>query len=213
MTTPAFDDNADWHDYSLAPLPAWLSITRLTAPGDALYYHSALIIAFATHPLLAPATPRKRSSLSINGHGTEDVSTAMAPEAAECVIYTPHGIPYTALNPIATADPPLQTLAFLHGLHDVSISAAQQLNLGARNGVLAQGILKAKYWVATHDEVKKGGGLISWFLNRKIWTVDEALKAVSQGMYMGYGNPYGHSNQFEDVRFQDMGNGESRVLE
>lgn len=30
-TTPTFLDNADWHDYSLTPLPSWLSISRLTA--------------------------------------------------------------------------------------------------------------------------------------------------------------------------------------
>ena len=36
-------------------------------------------------------------------------------------------------------------------------------------------MLRAKYWIATHDEVKKGGGFISWFLRRKIWTVEDAL--------------------------------------
>jgi hypothetical protein len=199
-TTPTFLDNADWHDYSLTPLPSWLSISRLTASKDALFYHSALLITFATHPFLPSATPKKRSSLSIYGDGTEDFSSTGS-EAAECVIYTPHGIPHEALSPIAKADPPLHTLAFLHGLHDVSISAAQQLNLGAKNGLLAQRILQAKYWVATHDEVKKGGGFISWFLRRKVWTVEDALKEASEGQ------------EFEDVRFQDMRNGESRILE
>lgn len=102
----------------------------------------------------------------------------------------------------------MHTLAFLHGLHDVSISAAQQLNLGAKNGVLAQRLLQAKYWVATHDEVKKGGGLISWFLRRKVWTVEEALVEASAGE----GSKGGRA-EFEDVRFQNMGNGESRILE
>ncbi|KNG51909.1 major facilitator superfamily protein [Stemphylium lycopersici] len=201
-TTPTFLDDADWHDYSLSPLPSWLSISRLTATGDSLFYHSALLITFATHPFLSNATPKKRlSTLSINGDGSEDLAASTTSEAAECVIYTPHGIPHTALSPIAKADPPLHTLAFLHGLHDVSISAAQQLNLGAKNGVLAQRILRAKYWVATHDEVKKGGGFISWFLRRKVWTVEDALReAKAEG-------------EFEDVRFQALGNGESRVLE
>ena len=210
-TTPTFEDHADWHDYSLSPLPSWLSISRLTAPKDALFYHSALLITFATHPFLSPATPKKRSSLSINGDGTEDLSSSTSPEAAECVIYTPHGIPHAALTPIATADPPLHTLAFLHGLHDVSISAAQQLNLGAKNGLLAQRILKAKYWVATHDEVKKGGGFISWWLRRKAWTLEEALGEAKADMKGGDTDM--DRDEFEDVRFQDMANGESRVLE
>ncbi|CAN9333524.1 unnamed protein product [Alternaria sp. RS040] len=204
ITTPTFTDNADWHDYSLSPLPSWLSISRLTASGDSLYYHSALLITFATHPFLSTATPKKRlSSLSINGDGAEDFSSNINGEEAECVIYTPHGIPHEALSPIAKADPPLHTLAFLHGLHDVSISSAQQLNLGAKNGVLAQRMLRAKYWVATHDEVKKGGGFISWFLRRKVWTVEDALKEVRAD----------DEGEFTDVRFQDMRNGESRVLE
>ncbi|KAL1795068.1 hypothetical protein ACET3X_006884 [Alternaria dauci] len=204
ITTPTFTDNADWHDYSLSPLPSWLSISRLTASGDSLYYHSALLITFATHPFLSTATPKKRlSSLSINGDGAEDFSSNINGEEAECVIYTPHGIPHEALSPIAKADPPLHTLAFLHGLHDVSISSAQQLNLGAKNGVLAQRILRAKYWVATHDEVKKGGGFISWFLRRKIWTVEDALKEARAD----------DEGEFTDVRFQDMRNGESRILE
>jgi hypothetical protein len=214
ITTPTFKDDADWHDYSLPPLPSWLSISRLTASKDALFYHSALLITFATHPFLSNATPKKRSSLSIYGDGAEDLSSTNS-EAAECVIYTPHGIPHTALTPIATADPPLHTLAFLHGLHDVAIGSAQQLNLGAKNGLLAQRILKAKYWVATHDEVKKGGGFISWWLRRKAWTLEEALNEARAELSKDGEDTHmnGHGDAFEDVRFQDMSNGESRILE
>jgi len=208
ITTPTFSsENPDWHDYSLPPLPSWLSISRLTATKDALYYHSALLITFATHPFLAP-TPKKRSSLLIHG-GEESSSTGSEP--AECVIYTPHGIPHAALSPIAQADPPLHTLAFLHGLHDVSISAAQQLNLGAKNGVLAQRLLRAKYWVSTHDEIKKGGGVISWFLRRKIWKLEDALNEARAEV--NGGDVDADSEYFDDVRFEDVGNGESRVLE
>ncbi|KAL5120450.1 hypothetical protein ACEQ8H_001740 [Pleosporales sp. CAS-2024a] len=216
VTTPTFTDHADWHDYSLAPLPSWLSIARLTASKDALFYHSALLIAFATHPFLPHATSKKRSSLSIYGDGAEDVWSATSSEAAaECVLYTPHGIPHTALTPIATADPPLHTLAFLHGLHDVAIGSAQQLNLGAKNGLLAQHILRAKYWVATHDEVKKGGGFLSWWLRRRAWTLEDALDEARAEMRIHGQDTVinGHDNVFDHVRFQDMPNGESRILE
>ncbi len=216
MTTPTFIDDADWHDYSLTPLPPWLSISRLTVGDDLLYYHSAVLIAFGTRPFASHTTPKKRSSLSIYGDGAEDASSSPSnQEIAECVLYTPHGIQHKALTPIATANPPLQTLAFLHGLHDVSISAAQQLNLGAKNGVLAQRMLKAKYWVATHDEVKKGGGLISWFLRRKVWTLEDALKEVSSELDGNKGgiDADGDAEMLDDVRFQDLANGESRILE
>lgn len=88
----------------------------------------------------------------------------------------------------------------------MSIGSAQQLNLGAKNGVLAQQTLHAKYWIATHDEVKKGGGMISWFLKRKIWTLGDALREARKDLEVG-------DEEWEDVRFEDVGNGESRVLE
>ena len=139
-------------------------------------------------------------------------SESTSSDAAECVIYTPHGIPHTALTPIEVADPPLHTLAFLHGLHDVSIGSAQQLNLGAKNGILAQRALRAKYWVGTHDEVKTGGGLVGWFLRRKVWTLEDALKEARadserQDVKMIDGD------EWEDTKFEDIANGESRVLE
>ncbi|KAF2476015.1 uncharacterized protein BDR25DRAFT_278770 [Lindgomyces ingoldianus] len=203
VAIPTFtSDLPDWRSYSLAPLPTWLSISRLTASNDALYYHSALLIAFATHPFL-PSTPRKRTSASMFPDPSAESS---GPDAAECVIYTPHGIPHASLVPIELADPPLHTLAFLHGLHDVSIAAAQQLNLGAKNGLLAQRALRAKYWVGTHDEVKTGGGLVGWFLRRKIWTLEDALRDVSPEVN-------DKDIDMEDVRFEEIGNGQSRVLE
>ncbi|ORY15684.1 hypothetical protein BCR34DRAFT_477440 [Clohesyomyces aquaticus] len=208
ITTPTFtSEDGDWRNYSLAPLPTWLSISRLTASPDALYYHSAILITFATHPYL-PTTPRKRTSASMF---PDPAAESTGPEAAECLIYTPHGIRHTALAPIAMADPPLHTLAFLHGLHDVSISAAQQLNLGAKNGLLAQRALRAKYWIGTHDEAKKGYGLISWFLRRKVWTLEDALKDASTAL--NGGDTDMDEAGFEDVRFEEIANGESRVLE
>ncbi len=119
---------------------------------------------------------------------------------AEAVIYTPHGIHPATLTTVAKASPPIQTLAFLHGLHDISIGS--QLNLGAHNGLAAQRLLGAKYWIGTHDEVKKGGGLVSWFLKRKVYTVQEALeKAKEQG-----------DGGEVDARFMDLKNGETAVL-
>jgi hypothetical protein len=191
----------DWQDSAMPPLPEWLSISRLVAEKDALYYHSALLIAFNT----TPSTSSSASSVS---------------DAAEAVIYTPHSIPAAALSPISTADPPIHTLAFLHGLHAVSIGPAQRLNLGTHIGLEAQRILKAKYWVGTHDEVMKGGGLVNWFLRRKIYTVEEAvqeelrrIKRVNGDVRMANGWLKNSADEWDDVRFEEVGNGESRVLE
>lgn len=122
-------------------------------------------------------------------------------EPAECVIYTPHGIHAPSLSSISTADPPISTLALLHGLHDVSIDWGQQLNLGAHNGLAAQKALEAKYWIGTHDEIKKGGGVVSWFLRRKQYTLKDALEKHVEG-----------SEPLEGVVFWELENGETRVL-
>jgi hypothetical protein len=117
----------------------------------------------------------------------------------------------SSLEPIQHAAPPIKTLCFIHGLHDVSISWGQQLNLGVHNGLQVQRMLGAKYWVGTHDEVKKGGGLVAWLLRRKVLSLEEALReeeSRSNGVEEG-----AKKGLIEDVRFEEVGNGESRVLE
>ncbi|KAF4610386.1 hypothetical protein G7Y89_g15734 [Cudoniella acicularis] len=119
----------DWRTSSTKPLPEWIGISRVAYPGnDLLYYHSAVMIAFS-------------------GDANED---------AEAVIYTPHGISPADMAPVSKAKPSIKTLALLHGLQDISLGA--QLNMGAHNGLKVHRLLGAKYWIGTHDEVKKGGG-------------------------------------------------------
>ncbi|RDW72957.1 hypothetical protein BP6252_06864 [Coleophoma cylindrospora] len=173
----------DWRSGALhgaGMLPSWLSISRLAFPGkDLLYYHSAIMIAFSGS--LIPSA----------GH-------------AEAVIYTPHGISPPVAEPVGKAHPQIKTLALLHGLHDITLGA--QLNMGAHNGLKIQRALGAHYWIGTHDEVKKGGGLISWWLKRKVVTLEDALKNEVFG-----GGKEGKEELA--VRFVDLGNGESLILE
>jgi hypothetical protein len=182
-------------------------MTRISSETDAFYYHSALLFAFNTHP--PPSTPPKTKRKS-KGHYSRDVS--IEPDApAECVIYTPHGVHPTSLIPVQNASPPLKTLCFIHGLHDVSISWGQQLNLGVYNGLQVQRMLNAKYWVGTHDEVKKGGGLVGWFLRRKILSLEEALKEEERKLNDAKDEV--DRGTIGEIRFEEVGNGESRVLE
>lgn len=80
----------------------------------------------------------------------------------------------------------MKTLALLHGLHDVSIpwtplkSGTQQLNLGAHNALKLQRQIQSRYWITTHDEVKKGGGLVGFILRRKVITLEDALDAEEE---------------------------------
>jgi hypothetical protein len=149
---PAFGKGSDWRHTSTSPLPPWIGVARLVTESDALYYHSAISVFLKD-------------------------TKSKQPDAAECVIYTPHGIHSEDLGSIPTAAPPVQTLALMHGLHDVSIFLTKQLNLGARNALRCQSFLRAKYWIATHDEVKIGGGVLAPFLRRKAYTLQDALKA------------------------------------
>lgn len=53
---------------------------------------------------------------------------------------------------------------------------------------------------------------MGWFLKRKVWTLEEAMREAkmeeeqeARGKWRG--------DDFDNVRFEEVGNGESRVLE
>jgi hypothetical protein len=173
----------DWRSSSVKPLPEWIGISRVAYAGkDLLYYHAAIMICFRE--------PEGRGQ-------------------TEALIYTPHGISPRDLSPISTASPAIQTLALLHGLQDISLTTAQ-LNMGAHNGLKLQRLLGAKYWIGTHDEVKKGGGFVSWFLHRKMVTLQDAFKREKEEHE---GSLEGSGLELGEVRFVALTNGESLILE
>ncbi|KAE9368180.1 hypothetical protein N431DRAFT_428062 [Stipitochalara longipes BDJ] len=168
----------DWRENGTGGiLPEWMGVHRVAYAGnDLLYYHSAVMVSFRSE----------------TGDDTE------------VVLYTPHGISPSDLEPLANAEPKIKILALLHGLQDISLEGfwkKAQLNMGAHNGLKVVRMLGVKYWVGTHDEVKKGGGVVGWFLRRVGIGVEEALEL--EGMIEGK----------EEVRFVEVGNGESLVLE
>ncbi|KAF7864031.1 hypothetical protein EAF04_006996 [Stromatinia cepivora] len=184
---PRFD--GDWREASSEHLPDWVGISRVAKAGvDLLYYHSAVMITFSIFA----------ESNILNESAGEEI-----PEA---VIYTPHGIDPGDLTLVGDAQPPIRTLALLHGLQDISLPRAQ-LNKGAHNGLKVQRLLNAKYWLGTHDEVKMGGGIVSWFLNRKVVTLKEALEREA----MENGDS-GDVEKVGDIKFLEVGNGESLIL-
>ena len=83
--TALFGEKTNWRTTSTAPLPKWLGIARLITPGDALYYHSAIVICFQISDI------------------------------CESVIYTPHGVEAASFSAMHSAEPFVQNLAFLHG--------------------------------------------------------------------------------------------------
>ncbi|KAI0541541.1 hypothetical protein GGR58DRAFT_456426 [Xylaria digitata] len=172
---------SDWRKaLSCAPLPPWVGVGRVVTPGNALYYHSALIVAWTG---------------SASG------------EEASSIIYSPHGIETSALEGIRNTG--LRTLALLHGLDDVRLWMMKQLNLGAVNGVAAARQCGAKYWVATHDEVKKGGGLISLLIRRTSWSVTEAVKKEGE---KDIAKRTEDGEQVAGYEFVELGSGDGLVL-
>lgn len=182
--------DGDWRGASFSEdLPDWVGISRVAKEGvDLLYYHSAVMITFSIFA----------RDNSLDGDAGE--------EMPEAVIYTPHGIDPGDLTLVGSARPSIRILALLHGLQDISLPRAQ-LNKGAHNGLKVQRLLNAKYWLGTHDEVKTGGGLVSWFLNRKVITLKEALEREA----MENGDA-GDVEKVGNIKFLEVGNGESLIL-
>lgn len=187
--TPPFPEKSlDWTTTSLKPLPRWLGISRIVTKTDALYFHSAILITF---------------NLGISDRMKDQTKK----ETSEAVIYTPHGIHAQDLRHLPSANPPLQVLALLHGLHDVTISSVKKLNLGAHNGLRAQRTCKAKYWVSTHDEVKEAQGLIASLLKRKVITHQEAMEYAR-----GQSSDEDLFADAEQMQYVELSNGESLLL-
>ena len=188
VTVPALSrQQSDWRRTSVSPLPEWVGISRIVTEGNQLYYHSALCITFIG-----------------------DSNAAKQNEEAEAILYSPHGIVADDLRHLPDAKPKISTLALLHGLHDVGISGLKQLNLGAHNGLQAQRICKARYWVGTHDEVKKPGGLLAPFLRRSMISIQEAIdKERGEAGHIPDSSMLAAA---KDVNFSDLRSGESLLL-
>lgn len=218
LIQPFPHETSDWHATSIPPLPEWIGISRLVSKKDVgPRVHTALLITF-NNTASTPPPPAVKQALS--GHtryGTQQFyNEDNDEEVGEAIVYTPHGIPADELSFINSVSPPIRTLALLHGIQEVYVGRFGQINLGARNGLKTQRLLKAKYWFPTHDEVKYGVGIIGWLLRRKYSTVADALREEVQKSKAGddcrRSAGDGGLDLFEEAHWVDLKNGESRVL-
>ncbi|KAL8639607.1 MAG: hypothetical protein Q9228_003376 [Teloschistes exilis] len=176
--------NHDWRKTSSQDLPSWLGIARITTNRDALHFHSAILITFRIGP-----ESRERQT--------------------EGIVYTPHGINADDLKVLQQASPPISVLALLHGLHDIRLSI-KRLNLGAHNALRAQRISGSKYWVSTHDEIKRAAGFVNRFLKRKVWTIEDVLE--EERREKGRIEVDSPLADLRDVHFANLGSGENLLL-
>ncbi|KAK6431240.1 hypothetical protein LTR95_012599 [Oleoguttula sp. CCFEE 5521] len=193
-------DGLDWRETSLLPLPAWIGISRLEQKSDPVGLHAALMIAFDNG---------RRSSAA--GQSVEHIDEE---DTAEALFHTPHGISHGAIATIIQqANPSIRTIALLHGLSDVKVGEtplgpALQINLGARNGAHVQQALQARYWLATHDEVKKGSGIVAKMIKSRSMQLDAVL-AEEQSK----GSLSKEAAKACLASYEELGSGISRVLD
>ena len=192
FTIPTFSTQTpDWRETSIGSLPDWIGISRITTWADPLSFHSAVLVAF---------------KIEDNVEATAD-----SKGLAEAIIYSPHGINAIDLQSISRSRPPLKTLALLHGVDDIRIGSISRLNLGAHNGLKAQRICQAKYWVGTHDEAKEARGIVAPFLRRKTLTIQEAIeeeKRTNGSLPRSCG-----LLDMQHVRFEAVPSGQSLLLD
>lgn len=124
----------------------------------------------------------------------------------EALVYAPHGVGSRDLDGLRAAG--LRSLALLHGLHDVRIAMAKQLNLGALNGIRAVAATGARYWVATHDEDKTGAGLVALLLRRTRYSL---AQAVAHHRQERRDDP--RADELPDFRFAELGSGDAICLD
>ena len=149
-------EKLDWTSSSIGSLPAWLGMFELAPKEDSASLHCALVFTFDTE------------------NGTKTRHSKYPEGYAEAILYSPHGILPSHVQPLLDAAPPINPLAILHGMDEIG-ALGQKIGLGAQNGLLVQKMCNAKYFLPTHDEVKKAGGIFSPFLRRKVWTVDQII--------------------------------------
>lgn len=119
---------------------------------------------------------------------------------AEALLYSPHGINPNDASLILAANPPVQTLALMTGLNNVS-TPWNQFNLGLPNSVQCFRALRAKYWIRTHDEATDSKGLMTWLLKRKEYTEEDMRRDMEK-----------NGDDASLVNFLEVGNGETLDL-
>lgn len=104
-------------------------------------------------------------------HGLTVISWLSSDDAVSSIVYSPHGLPASAIAPLVKAYPPSTTqryLALIHHFDRITMPLLGVVNMGPReSGIELVAKLKPKKWIRTHDELKKAEGAVGRILRRQ----------------------------------------------
>ena len=134
-----------------------------------------------------PKTPKFVSATANTIVPSPNPSTRQT-EKTLSVLYTPHGVPYAALEPWATAH--LVTLAalpptlFLHGFNAVEAPwyLGGNMMAGLPGGLEIVRKLLPRVWVGVHDEEKKLRGAMAGTVRKTGFGLEEVEKRVGEAL-------------------------------
>lgn len=137
------------------------------------------------HP--SPHLPPYLTIFRIKGHHELNFLSALiwtpSPGTHEAVLYSPHGL-HTSTPALQSflhhSTPAFSTLALLHGLKE-SWTMSWQTTFGVASGLQLYRQSGARYWVSTHDDRLRYGGLVYWLANDIFRTLEWGLGQERKG--------------------------------
>ena len=177
----------NWRELMSGPLPAWIRIAKLGDPFDP---YPGLNCAFVII--------------------SNDIYENKELDESEAIVYTPHGISPDGANVLAISQPQIHTIPLMHGLDVVKLP--MMVNMGAHNGLKVQRALRAKYWVATHDEAVPIQGIVGHLVRREPLTIQDAVRQESENNSSFENENAAARDLADNSGFKDLRNGMSMIL-
>ncbi|KAI9892998.1 MAG: hypothetical protein M1814_000882 [Vezdaea aestivalis] len=182
--------------------PGEVTVSFLTNPRDITGLHNAVGITYRppraniinfSHPFTVPRTPP--------GSSSSTTSLTSPNERTLSVLFSPHGLCYSHIQPYAVhhlvPEAALPLTALFHPFDRIENPwfLGGPISLGLPGGMVISQALYARYWISCHDEEKELGGVTTATLKKKRYSKHEA-EAVLE-------DPKGR--KFTGVVFLDVG--------
>ena len=140
-------------------------------------------------------------------HGATCIGFLVDDRQWSCLLYIPHGCKATSITDWFNRQSDVMISVLLQGFDRVynPIWLGGLLNYGCEEAAQLALTVKARYWIATHDEDKVASGLVAKFLKRKYWKMSDAQTQLQK--YFSQ-----RTSQYVMPLTHDVPNGESLIL-